>query len=73
MAATCSNCGRSITWAKLPDGKNFALQKMPAFDVTWTRNDHGAPFEREYQAHAVKIESETYVSHFQICPKEKKK
>ncbi len=65
---TCKACGQTILWAKTKDGKNTPLQKVQAFEVDWTRNEYGVAYEREYQAHALKIERDIYVSHFMLCP-----
>lgn len=70
MSSTCKGCGAPITWAKTRDGKNLPLQKCPVYEIDWSRNDETeGPFAGSYQAHALKIERETYVSHFLTCPK----
>lgn len=58
----CKGCGKEITWAKTPAGKNIPLEKTKhAYEVN-TSYDAGLP-----QSFAVPFERDVYISHFLTC------
>lgn len=53
----CAGCGRTIIWAKTPNGKNVPLERVPITEV----NAEGVAFTSPNET--------VLVNHFKTCPK----